>query len=252
MSNIYATWCISNNFGDVLTPWLIKALTGKTPVYVEPTEYCEKYMFAGSILNWADKNTIVWGAGLANRNDVVNVECQILAIRGSISKKRANVCGNINIPEIYGDPALILPVILDSKISVKYEVGIIPHYVDQFPLQYASFTKDPRVKVINVFDEVETVISEVLQCRRILSSSLHGLIVADAYGIPSKWFEASNKLGGDGTKFKDHFLTVGIQPYRPAKLYEIYDRTVEQLIELIGNYKVRFDNTLLWNACPLR
>jgi pyruvyltransferase len=65
------------------------------------------------------------------------------------------------------------------------------------------------VCVINPLSPIEEVIDLVLQSERIVSSSLHGLIVADAYGIPSRWIKISDRILGDGTKYMDYYSSIG-------------------------------------------
>jgi pyruvyltransferase len=52
------------------------------------------------------------------------------------------------------------------------------------------------------------VIDDIASCDAIASSSLHGVITANAYGIPAAWLEFSSKIGGDGMKYIDYFQSV--------------------------------------------
>ena len=75
---------------------------------------------------------------------------------------------------------------------------------------------DPDVRVIDIRRvgpaEIEAFIDEMLSCEALLSTSLHGVIVAHAYGIPVRWCvatDAARQIHGDGTKFEDYFQSVG-------------------------------------------
>lgn len=59
---------------------------------------------------------------------------------------------------------------------------------------------------------VEETINKLLSCDRILSTSLHGLIAAHAYGIPALWIK-DGYINTDGFKFKDYFSSVDIEIY---------------------------------------
>ena len=68
---------------------------------------------------------------------------------------------------------------------------------------------------------IEEFIDELNQCEKILTTSLHGLIVSHAYGIPAEWCQitgSDTNLAGDGTKFHDYMLSVGITPKDSLKI----------------------------------
>lgn len=65
--------------------------------------------------------------------------------------------------------------------------------------------------------DVPGIIESLLSCRRIASSSLHGLILADAYGIPSAWLMAEADKGGSrpkGGEFKYYDYFASIRKFR--------------------------------------
>ncbi|WP_156383835.1 hypothetical protein [Methylobacterium sp. Leaf456] len=61
------------------------------------------------------------------------------------------------------------------------------------------------------------MIDAVLSCRRILSSSLHGLILAHAYGIPATWLKISDRPLGDDFKFRDYWASIGRDDVSPVE-----------------------------------
>jgi hypothetical protein len=46
----------------------------------------------------------------------------------------------------------------------------------------------------------------------VISSSLHGLIVADSLGIPNVWLRLSPDVLGGDYKFKDYYSVFGLAP----------------------------------------
>jgi pyruvyltransferase len=142
------------------------------------------------------------------------VDATFLAVRGPMT--RACILENnpgLNVPEIYGDPALLLPFIyIPEKIEKKYKIGIIPHYADKKFMEDHQSGID-RFEGNNIVIDIQggwkDVIEKVLQCEIIMSSSLHGIIVAEAYGIPAIWAQWTKNIIGGQWKFQDYFLGTG-------------------------------------------
>lgn len=185
------------NFGDVLTPIILNYYG----IYCEWTtrSYADA-ICVGSIVRLARPDMMVLGSGAMSRYDSIEPRARYKWVRGPITADMVRKAGG-DCPEIYGDPAMLLPRIFERTIEPNIEVGIFPHYVD---LEEASGF------IINPLQSVPKVITKLWQCKRIISSSLHGIIVAHAYGIPSAWVKFSNRLDGDDTKFHDHALSVGL------------------------------------------
>ncbi len=57
--------------------------------------------------------------------------------------------------------------------------------------------------VIDIQGNWENVIDDINRCEFIASSSLHGIITADSYNIPSLWIKMSDKITGGNFKFQD-------------------------------------------------
>ena len=250
---IFAFWCrypSARNFGDALTPWLIWKITGRYPVFAWPDDPESKYLVVESIMKYATTTTVIWGAGILDRNDQIEPCTKICAVRGPITRQRALECG-ADCPEIYGDPALLLPrfysPVLDDR---RVLAGVVPHYFDK-PKVLAYWRSRENCKIIDIQQPIERVIDEITSCRYILSSSLHGIIVAHAYGIPALWVRFSDTLLGDGTKFRDYLRAVKQPIDEPVDL-DIHSFDPEALLCRIPKAAACIDIELVWEACPFR
>jgi hypothetical protein len=153
-----------------------------------------------------NENTIVWGSGIRDINQNINKGI-IKSVRGPLTRKRLLEIG-CYCPPIYGDPGLLLPLYYNPVIEKKYTLGIIPHYThyDVVSKMYNGIESIKVIKLIN--KDIELVINDILSCEKTISSSLHGLIVSDAYNIPNKWVKFNDKINGDDTKYYDYFKSV--------------------------------------------
>ena len=227
--NVYWSWYEPRNFGDWIGPYLFQALTGKVPVFCDssPNSPCTVYTSAGSIMRKINNNdtSIVWGSGIISLNDVFARPKRICAVRGPHTKQRCEQLG-YNCPEIYGDPAILMPSVYSPPSEKKaYKLGIIPHFVD-YDCATAAYRDMHDVLIVDVTKSVEDVINDINMCDATVSSSLHGLIISHAYGINSAWIKLSNLLEGDGIKFSDYYSAGGIcniTPTTPKKNWKRED-----------------------------
>jgi pyruvyltransferase len=205
------------NVGDLIGPFLVEKLSRHATIPVGEQESAgPNLMLVGSILHWADQNTVVCGAGVIAPELALRQKPKaVLAVRGPLSATWLEHHG-VEPPTQYGDPGLLLRRTFRSAPVIEHEVGIVPHYVDQ----QAPLVDEARragIRVIDVTSSVPAFVRQVRSCRRILSSSLHGLVVADSFGIPSQWMELSDGVHGAGFKFRDYYLALGETPPYPIR-----------------------------------
>lgn len=212
------------NYGDLLSKYLVEKISGRKVKWINPRKQPwyklnkKHYLAIGSILHLASNQSVVWGSGIIDRKHTVP-KADFRAVRGPQTRKFLNDL-EISCPEVYGDPALLLPRYFKPQIEKKYKIGIIPHYHD-YNLVRENFKEKKEVLVLDLMTmEVEEVTSQLLKCEKTISSSLHGLIVSHAYEIPSIWVEFSDKIFGDGIKYQDYLESVDIQFYKPPYLEE--------------------------------
>ena len=244
------------NWGDYINPILAHLLTGRDII---PYTFNQgpSVAMVGSILPWAmDKNTIVWGSGcLDSRSEDWNhIEKprQVCAVRGPLTRN-VLLQHDIECPEIYGDPALLFPFYYQPTIlKKKYKYGVIFHVSSlESAKMWLANNCNEDVLWINpaFFKSWKSFINEICSCDAILSSSLHGIIIADAYRIPNVWVTLTNKEHPDNNfKFKDYFLSVNKSIEKPINI-DIFDETI--ISEHIKTWTVpQIDLQQLLAACP--
>lgn len=186
-------WHAAENFGDKLTPYVLDRLNIHFE-YTEQGSQEEHYILCGSILSACNEHSIIWGAGLAESHEIIRPK-EIRAVRG-IKTRNYLLSKGIDCPAIYGDFGQILPYVFNPTVNKKRKVGVIPHVIDQhlFPDGW------------NLNKGVEETINYILESEFIISSSLHVLIAAQAYGVEWQWIRSKNVIGQD-FKFYDFFQT---------------------------------------------
>jgi pyruvyltransferase len=220
------------NFGDILTPYILDYCNVNYEMVSKPEE--GNAMCIGSIIHKATDNMIVLGSGAMHSKHTLNPNADYRFVRGPLTRQKVLDAG-ATCPKIYGDPALLLPLFCDES-KKEYDVGIVPHYVDYKDIK----EQFPNYKVINLSNPNPLeVAKEITKCRSIVSTSLHGIIAAHAYGIPAGWLHYSNKLKGNNIKFRDYFASVGCETYVAKNINDVTftTPTVPNLNTLLEKFK---------------
>lgn len=209
------------NVGDVLNEYLFPKVFDKEPVNIGEVinpGFPIVYSFIGSTLdNNSVKSLVVLGSGFKSASsNLPEKPKKVVACRGPLTRKKLIEAG-LDVPETYGDPAILLPRYYQPKSSKMYRMGIIPHYVDKDVKELENWRNKPGVKIIDVSSGVEDFVEDINSCDFTISSSLHGVIISHAYGIPSGWVKLSERLAGGAFKFQDYFNSVGVE-YDPILL----------------------------------
>ena len=242
----------THNFGDQINQLLLNTITGKKIIWVNPRDCsAENYLVIGSILENANAYSIVWGSGfISAESQCIEKPLKICAVRGPKTRQKLLDSG-IECPEVYGDPALLLPKIYLPKIEKKYILGIIPHYVDKNNIWLEKLQNEKNIKILDVQEsDPLKFIDDILSCEKIASSSLHGIIVADAYNIPSLWIKFSDKIVGGNFKFFDYFMSVGRKD--KEALYINQNTSLDDILNQFYEYEIKIDLKPLLDACPFK
>lgn len=191
-----------NNFGDELSPFIVSKVSG---LEVVPADNKPTLASIGSILQLTRPGDTIWGTGLRSfGNPLPHKNLNVCSIRGPITYTYLSEKLNKDIPQKFGDPALLLPKFYKPNIlpELNEKIGFVMHMSKTQPLH----DLDDRFHIINPLSPWESVVDQIYSCNRIVSRGLHGIIVSDAYSIPS-WWLTKPQLSEGKLKFWDYGLS---------------------------------------------
>lgn len=243
------------NYGDLLSPWLLARMSGR------PVRFADRraphFVMVGSIIGDARDAATVWGSGSygVERPAGFNKRATYTEVRGPLTRSRLLNVG-IDCPRVYGDPALLMPLYFAPQVTKTHRVGIVIRHTED---RWRGLEVGPDVRLIDLkTTDVESTTREMLECDAIISSSLHGLIIADAYGIPNVWLDSDAATGGSRPfggefKFYDYFASVDkMRHAQPLEVPASGALTADHLhapMDFDGR-PIRWDAEALLEACP--
>jgi pyruvyltransferase len=218
-----------NNWGDVFTPFLLRQLG----VEVEWANDNRIQLFAtGSVLERISRyyTQHIFGSGLLyaqNRRDLRNA--QVHAVRGKRTLERCQVNGS----PVLGDPGLLASLFVKKPEKPEIVHGIIPHYVDREHEQVKKWSHREDTLVIDIRAGVRHVLNQAASCQAIVSSSLHGLVIADSLGIPNQWVRLSENVLGGEFKFVDYYSAYDEFPTPASSIDEAFQLVKTRDVECV-------------------
>jgi pyruvyltransferase len=188
------------NFGDVFTPFVFRELAGVDLRWTAPED--ARLFGAGSIIVKipAGFDGIVFTTGTQRPGRYRLPHATVLAVRGA---RTARALGLGRVP--LGDLGLLAADL--ARTTPGTNVGLVPHYADPDLVH-----RHRCGTVISILNDPQHVIDQIGSCDRIISSSLHALIVADALGIPHM-FEPHPAVVGGTWKFDDYASAFGFEQF---------------------------------------
>jgi pyruvyltransferase len=233
--NIYTL--ISKNFGDGVNKTFWEYIT-QSKINNNKSDF--HYITTGSIMCLVNDKSIIFGTGFISENGDIggnnfrstsNIKHKtphkIIAVRGPLTRQKL-LNFKIECPENYGDPLILMPCLYNFYKKIKDNiVGIIPHYVDKnsnnYQLLKTNLEKEGyTVKYIDieVGNDYKKIIDMINDCKYIISSSLHGVIMGIVYKKETISINFSDKVVGNGFKFEDFFKSINIT-YKNINTYNI-------------------------------
>lgn len=203
------------NFGDLLGPLIVQAIVGRRLSRHRTRQRGPRLLTVGSILHFARTGDSVWGTGVRGAIPIERYtfnSLDVRAVRGPLTRDHLQQLG-IEVPQVYGDPGLLVPELfpdLTSKAKQKRsDFVVVPHYTD-----YSRLALEHKEQCINPCGPVRQCLRRIAEAERVISSSLHGLVIADALGIPSQWLECKHE---SDFKYRDYVLGSGREPHPPFR-----------------------------------
>lgn len=245
-----------NNMGDALNKDLIEYcfkcnVVRKSPLFAKVSGIGSglgTYKYGDNLFNNIKKKIFglcfpkvyIWGTGFISYKDnnkpFFKKDMTFCAVRGNLTKRRVELQLNRKLDNVVlGDGGILASYMLNEKTEKKYDLGIIPHFREKEEECFKQLKNTfENSIIIDVQDSPINVIKKIGECKTIVSSSLHGLIISDSLRVPNIHIVATKKLMGDGFKFDDYYSAYDIE-------HEYIDLNTEKLNsieEIKERYKI--------------
>lgn len=227
------------NFGDHLSPVVVSRVLGLRGLTLDDeVERPARLLAIGSILHFARDGDVVWGSGV---NGKVPEACfsarrlDIRAVRGPLTEDFLRRRGH-RVPAVYGDPGLLLRQLFPERFRPRAErpFVFVPNLHD---LDLVA----GHPAVVSPLSGWNTVLARILEARLVLASSLHGIVVAEAFGIPARYVRLSSTESL--FKYQDYYAGTGRERFE-------YATSLAQGLEMGGMAPGGFDPAPLLAAFP--
>lgn len=223
-------WKAVPNFGDALSPLVVAHVSGRTVEHVGPKR--AELWGIGSLMHVVRQNRedlrqrpVIWGTGQLGHvpRDVVE-HVDIALLRGPIGAALLGVQGTR-----FGDPGLLAKDVF-GPVERSDVIGLVPHHSQiETPLLAAVLQAVPQVHLIDPRGDCAEVCKQIAACAHVFASSLHGLIVADAYGVANTWVHPS---GQSHFKYYDYAASIGRTLPSPLRLESLPDALTNLATEI--------------------
>ena len=200
------------NFGDELSGVLLRLLTNGH-MRLHAGEASARLLAVGSIVDLSAPGDVLWSTGVkqapngeGERTKLASLlqGSTITAMRGPRSRAIIHqVTGEQDrVPPVYGDGALLLPLFFPHLVrhsiesSPQLQVLVLPHYHEHAHTvdTLAAFTNHSRLrdpyslKLASIMDPWPLLLRAITSADLVVTSSLHGVIVAEAFGVPARYW----------------------------------------------------------------
>jgi pyruvyltransferase len=229
-----------NNFGDLIGPMVVELMLRRRNLTNRPRAANRKLMSVGSVMHFADTGDVVWGTGVNGKMPAELhrfSDLDVRAVRGPMTRNFLVERG-ISVPEVYGDPALLLPLLMPEMsdwAKVKaHRVTVIPNLND------VPDYLEGGVEFLHPRSPLLECLERIARSELVVGSSLHGIVVAESLGVPARL--VGSRIESQ-FKYADYYAGTGRTDFTAA-------RTVEEAVTLGGEPPVSWSPEALVDAFP--
>ncbi|HEY6640506.1 polysaccharide pyruvyl transferase family protein [Povalibacter sp.] len=231
------------NFGDHLARVIVsKVLADHGHLLEEEVVRPCRLFSVGSVMHFARSGDVVWGSGVNGKemDDSRHVyeHLDVRAVRGPLTREFLGKRG-IAAPEVFGDPALLLPHLFPGRFI---RTGTKSHVVVPNLHDLKTVVKQGVADVVSPLQSWNRCVEQILQAQFVVASSLHGIVIAEAFGIPARYVRLSE--WEKPFKYDDYALGTGRDRMEFA-------RSIEEALEMGGMKPPSFDHKALLAAFPI-
>lgn len=208
------------NLGDILSPLIVEYMLKRANIDTTKKLTKTKHFYAlGSIILLGYQNATIWGSGfLINPSLLRKIrhhrffrKLDVRCVRGPYSRKLLLGLGH-SCPEVYGDPAVLMPYIYQPETTKTLTYLIIPHFSTEKKLRETH----PEEQILSMnTEDYQSVINKICSAQKVITSSLHGIILAETYGVPAVFYmDRPEKFD---FKYADWYASTGrnsVTPFR--------------------------------------
>ena len=219
------------NWGDDINYYFLNTIVKRPIVIFNRCSFANRlglknYLCIGSVIDMLCKSSSeVWGSGIIDGDKTLRVKPKkVYAVRGPLTRQKL-LSEGVECPEVYGAPALLVAKYYQPKVENKYKYGFIAHVsnldkIKEITIDGMAIKDRSDVLIIDLsrYDKWTDIPDQICSCENIISGSLHGLIMAEAYKIPNVWVEFGTPLIGGHFKFHDFLLSIGSDRENPVSI----------------------------------
>ena len=202
------------NFGDVLSQRIVAEVTGRRVRWERPES--ASVTAIGSVIEHlatVDSRGVVWGSGLrggssASRSWAARRPSRFLAVRGAHTRDALGLDAGTTL----GDPGLLVRA-LYRRSPRRSGVVVLPHFLafnSPDARKQLAVARSRGMRVLVPSAGYESICEEVSRADLVLTSSLHGMVVADALDCPVQ-LVSFGPTAEPPFKFADYQTVYGLQ-----------------------------------------